>query len=136
MLVTVDFSLAAVLQHHLRRRSATAVPEVYGGAPSAPAGAEEQRVHDGTGHVLDDTRRASLRPHRATRTRSLSGCGAAAIRGGWGNRQRVHFLGQVVVTVRQLGEGLKVVLIDRTGMAWFRRGSLGGWMVWGAGAVP
>lgn len=132
MLVTVDFPLAAVLQHHLRRRSAAAVPEVYGGAPSTPAGAEEQRVHDGAGHVLDDTRRACLRPHGATRTRSLSGCGAAAIRGGWGHRQRVHFLGQVMVAVRQLGEGLEVVLIDRTGMAWLRRGSLGGWVVWGA----
>lgn len=134
-LVTVDFPFTAVLEHHLRRGPAAAVPEVHRGAPCASAWAEEQGVHDGAGHELNDTRRARLWGPRAARARSLSGCGAAAVGGGRGHRQRVHVLVQVVVAVRQLGERL-VVLAGWAGVARLRRRPLRGWMVGGPRAVP
>lgn len=138
VMVAVDFPLTPVLVRRLRRGSDAAVPEVHGGAPAAPARAEEQRVHDGAGHELDDARRAGLLAPRAARARRLSGCHAAAVRGSRGHRQRVHVLRQVVVAVGQLGEALEEVLIGRTGVGRLR-GRLSGSRVVGrpgAGAVP
>ncbi len=136
MVVAVDFSLTPILERRLRRGSTAAVPEVHGGTPAAPARAEEQGIHDGAGHELDDARRAHLLAPRAARAGGFSRRHAAAVRCSRGHRQRVHFLVQVVVAVRQLGEGLEGVLIGWAWVVWLRRGSSGGWMVGGAGAVP
>lgn len=136
MVVGVDLPLAPVLERHLRGGSATGVPEVHGGTPAAPARAEEQGVHDGAGHELDDARRARLLAPRAARTWGFPGRRTAAVGCSRRHRQRVHFLGQVVVAVGQLGEGLEGVLIGLAGVVWLRRGSPGGWMMGGAGAVP
>lgn len=130
LVVTVEFRLAAVLQHHLRRGPAAAVPEVHRGAPRVSVRAEEQGVHDGAGHELNDTRGAYVGGPGAARARGLSGRGATAVGGGWGHRQRVHVLVQVVVAVRQLGEGLGV-LAGRAGVARLWRGPLCGWMMGG-----
>lgn len=100
VLVSVHAPLAPVLQHHLRRGPAAAVPEVHRGAPGVPARAEQQRVHDGAGHELDDPGRARVGGSGAARARGLSGRGATAVGGGGGHRQRVHVLVQVVVAVR------------------------------------
>lgn len=100
VLLSVHAPLAAVLQHHLRRGPAAAVPEVHRGAPRGSARAEEHGVHDGAGHELDDPRRAHVGGSGAAGARGLSGRGAAAIGGGRGHRQRVHVLVQVVVAVR------------------------------------
>lgn len=130
VLVTVEFGFAAILQHHLRRGPAAAVPEVHRGAPCASARAEEQGVHDGAGHELNDTWGACVGGPGAARARGLSGRGAAAVGGGWGHRQRVHVLVQVMVAVRQLGEGLGV-LGGWAGVAWLRRGPLCRWKMGG-----
>lgn len=81
VLVTMEFRLTAVLQHHLRRGPAAAVPEVHGGAPRASAWAEEQGVHDGAGHELNDPWRACVGGPGAARARGVSGRGAAAVGG-------------------------------------------------------
>lgn len=130
VLVTVEFGLAAVLQHHLRRGPAAAVPEVHRGAPGASARAEEQGVHDGAGHELDDTWGTCVGGPGAAWAGGLSGRGAAAVGGGRGHRQRVHVLVQVVIAVRQLGECLGV-LAGRAGMARLWGGPLCSWMMGG-----
>lgn len=135
VLVTVEFRLAAILQHHLRRGPAAAVPEVHGGAPRASARAEEQGVHDGAGHELNDPWGACVGGPGAARARGLSRRGAAAVGGGRGHRQRVHVLVQVVVAVRQLGEGLGL-LAGRPGVARLWRGPLCSRMMGGPRAVP
>lgn len=136
MVVTVDFPLTSILKRGLRRGSTAAVPEVRGGTPAAPARAEEQGVHDGAGHELDDARRTRLLAPRAARAGGFSGSRAAAVWGSRGHRQRVHVLRQVVVAVGQLGEGLEVVLIGGMGVVWLWWRSSGCSMVGGAGAVP
>lgn len=136
MMVAVDFFLAPVLELHLKRIPTTAVPEVHGGAPTAPVWTEEQGVHDGARHKLDDARRARLLAPGAARAGGFTGGGAAAVGRSWRYRQWVHFLGQVMVAVGQLREGLEGVVIGGTGMGGLWRGSPGGWMVEGAGAVP
>lgn len=130
MLVNVKFCLAAILQRNLRRGPAAAVPEVHRGAPGASARAEEQGVHNGAGHELNDTWGACVRGPGAARARGLSGRGAAAVGSGRGHRQRVHVLVQVVVAVRQLGEGLRV-LAGHASMAQLWRGPLCDWMMGG-----
>lgn len=130
MVVAVDFALAPVLVRRLRRGSTAAVPEVHGGTPAAPVRAEEQ----GVGHELDDARRARLLAPGAARAGGFPGRCAAAVRRSRGHRQRVHFLRQVVVAVGH--EVLEGVLTGLAGVVWLRRGSSGGRMVGGAGAVP
>ena len=115
-LVVVAVDLPPVLQRALRRGPPAAVPEVHGGTPAAPVRAEEQGVHDGAGHELDDARRARLGAPGAARARGFSGSGAAAVGRSRRHRQRVHFLRQVVVAVGQLGEGVVGVLIGWAGV--------------------
>lgn len=61
-------------------------------------GTEQQRVHDGTGHQLDDPRRRNLLLTRAGCTLSV-----VAVRGRGRHGQWVQVLREVVVAVRQLG---------------------------------
>lgn len=125
VMLAVEFPLAPVLKRRLRGESAAAVPEVQGSASAAPAGAEEQGVHDGAWHELDDTRRAGLLGPRAAWAGGFSGSRAAAVWRCWGHRQRIHVLRQVVVAVGQLGGGLKRVLIGGTWVIWLWGGLSG-----------
>ena len=79
----VPLQLPPVLQCRMRRGSVT-VPEVHGGPPAAPAGAEQQGVHDGAGNELDDARRACLLAPGAAWA-GVSGRDAAAVGGSGGH---------------------------------------------------
>lgn len=136
MMVSVDFPLTAVLQRHLRQGSPAVVPEVHASSPATPAWTEEQRVHDGAGHELDNARRACLLAPRAAWTGGFSGCSAAPVGCSRGHRQRVHFLRQVVIAVGQLGEGLQGVLIGGARVVRLGGRSSRGRVVRRAGAVP
>lgn len=72
IVVVMPFTLSAIFL-----RCCPAVPEV----PRHPSSsrAEEQRVHDGTGHQLDDPGWCRLFLAGAAWPRSLAGCGAMAI---------------------------------------------------------
>lgn len=63
----------------LRCGATTVVSEVHGGTPTTPAWTEEQGVHDGAGHELDDAWRACLWPTGAARARHFPGGRTAAI---------------------------------------------------------
>lgn len=131
MVVAVDLPFTAVLVRGLR----WLVPEVHGGPPATPARAEEQRVHDGAGHELDDARRARLLARGAARAGGLAGRTAAPVRRRRRHRQRVHFVREVVVAVGQLGEGLQGVFVGGARVARLRGGPPRGQVVGGPGAV-
>lgn len=134
--VMVAFPLTPILERDLGWGSTAAVPEVHGSTPSASVWAEEQRIHNGAGHELDDARRACLLAHRAAWAGSFSGRRAAPVRCSRGNWQRVHVLRQVMVAVGELGERLQGVFTGRTRVVCFWRRSSWGWLVGGARAVP
>lgn len=136
MMVDVNFTLTPVFERGLGQRSAAAVTKVHAGS-CAPAGAEEQWVHYGAGHELDDTRSPRLLAAGAARAGGLTGRRAAAVRRGRGHGEGVHFLGQmVVVAVGELREVLGGVLVVRANVVGPQRRPARGGVVRGAGPVP
>lgn len=81
-------------------RLCPAVSEVARRGSSARA--QQQRVHDGAGHELDDPGRHRLLLTRAQGPGAVAGKGAVPVGGGGRHGQRVHVVRQVMVAVGQL----------------------------------
>lgn len=124
----VALPLTPVFMGGLKWWPPTAMPE-FSSATSSPW-AEQQGVHDGTGHELDDTRGGSILAPGAAWAGGFTGRGTAAVRGSRGHRQSVQVLGQVVVAVGQLGRRLEVVLGTRAWVVGVQGGEAWSGVVW------
>ena len=108
LVVRKTFPLPPVLMRKLGRGHASPVSEVP--RPASPPRAEQQGVHDGAGHELDDPGRGAVLGAGAARAGGFAGGGAAPVGGGRRHGEGVEVLGQVVVAVGQLGGRLVGVL--------------------------